>query len=111
MKFIEVRRKLILACQQSGVKILLGSDAPQVFDVPGFSTHDELAYYVTAGLTPYEALRTGTVNVGEFLDIKDLGTIKAGAPADLILISSNPLKSINATRNIEGVIMNGIFSR
>ncbi len=107
MKFIEVRRKLILACQQSGVKILLGSDAPQVFDVPGFSTHDELAYYVVAGLTPYEALRTGTVNVGEFLKIKDLGTIKDGAPADLILISSNPLKSINATRNIEGVIMNG----
>ncbi len=106
-KFIELRRKLVLACQTSGVKILLGSDAPQVFDVPGFSTHDELAYYVAAGLTPYQALRTGTVNVGEFLGIKDLGVIKAGAPADLILISGNPLKSINATRNIEGVIMNG----
>jgi hypothetical protein len=107
MKFIELRRKLVLACQQNGVKILLGSDAPQVFDVPGFSTHDELAYYVSAGLTPYQALRTGTANVGEFLGIKDLGIIKAGAPADLLLISGNPLKSINATRKIEGVIMNG----
>jgi hypothetical protein len=106
-KFIELRRKLVLACQQSGVQILLGSDAPQVFDVPGFSTHDELAYYVAAGLTPFEALRTGTVNVGSFLGIKDLGLIKPGAPADLILLNGNPLKSINATRKIEGVIMNG----
>jgi Amidohydrolase family len=107
LKFIDIRRKLVLACQQSGVKILLGSDAPQVFDVPGFSIHDELAYYVAAGLTPYQAIRTGTVNVGDFLGIKDLGIIKAGSPADLILLSSNPLKSINATRKIEGVIMNG----
>jgi imidazolonepropionase-like amidohydrolase len=106
-KFIELRRKLILACQQSGVRILLGSDAPQVFDVPGFSTHDELAYYVLAGLTPYQAIRTGTVNVGEFLGIKDLGLIKPGAPADLILLSENPLQSIKATRMIEGVILNG----
>lgn len=106
-KFIELRRKLVLACQTSGVKILLGSDAPQVFDVPGFSTHDELAYYVAAGLTPYQALQTGTINVGEFLGIKDLGLIKSGAPADLILLSDNPLKSIEATRKIEGVIMNG----
>lgn len=107
MKFIELRRKLVLACQTNGVKILLGSDAPQVFDVPGFSTHDELAYYVAAGLTPYQALQTGTVNVGEFLGIKDLGLIKSGAPADLILLSDNPIKSIEATRKIEGVIMNG----
>ncbi len=106
-KFIELRRKLLLACQQSGVRILLGSDAPQVFDVPGFSTHDELAYYVLAGLTPYQAIRTGTVNVGEFLGIKDLGLIKPGAPADLILLSANPLQSIKATRMIEGVILNG----
>jgi imidazolonepropionase-like amidohydrolase len=62
---------------------------------------------VSAGLTPYQALKTGTANVGEFLGIKDLGIIKAGAPADLILISGNPLKSINATRKIEGVLMNG----
>jgi imidazolonepropionase-like amidohydrolase len=105
--FIELRRKLLLACHQNGVRLLLGSDAPQVFDVPGFSTHDELTYYVAAGLTPYQAIRTGTVNIGEFLGIKDLGLIKPGAPADLILLSANPLKSIHATRMIEGVILNG----
>jgi hypothetical protein len=61
--FIKLRRKLILECQKNGVGLLLGCDAPQVFNVPGFSTHNELKYLVDSGLTPYQALRTGTVNV------------------------------------------------
>ena len=44
-RLIEVRRKLINACSKSGVGLLLGSDAPQVFDVPGFSVHHELALF------------------------------------------------------------------
>jgi hypothetical protein len=41
-EYIQLRRKLILACQRNGVGLLLGCDAPQVFNVPGFSTHHEL---------------------------------------------------------------------
>jgi imidazolonepropionase-like amidohydrolase len=106
-KFIEVRRKLIKACQQNGVGILLGSDAPQVFDVPGFSLHHELQYMVDAGLTPYEALRTGTVNPAVYLKRSDAGVIKTGAVADLLLLNSNPLKDIKATQQIEGVCLAG----
>ena len=40
-EYIQLRRKLILACQRNGVGLLLGCDAPQVFNVPGFSTHHE----------------------------------------------------------------------
>src|SRR5690606_33630596 len=54
-EFIELRRRLIKACQDNGVGLLLGCDAPQVFNVPGFSTHSELEYMVLAGLTPYQA--------------------------------------------------------
>lgn len=54
-RLIEVRKQLINACNKNGVGLLLGSDAPQVFDVPGFSVHHELRYLVDAGLTPYEA--------------------------------------------------------
>jgi hypothetical protein len=106
-RFIELRRKLIYECNRQGVGLLLGSDAPQVFDVPGFSVHHELRYLVDAGLTPYEALRTGTVNVGTFLRQKDLGVIRAGAVADLVLLNGNPLQDINQTKNIEGVVLNG----
>jgi imidazolonepropionase-like amidohydrolase len=105
-KFIALRRKLIYECNRNGVGLLLGSDAPQVFDVPGFSVHHELQYMVDAGLTPYEALRTGTVNVARFLNrSNDMGTIKTGAVSDLILLNGNPLTSIHQTRNIEGVMV------
>ncbi|MFC0773129.1 amidohydrolase family protein [Terrimonas alba] len=108
-RLIDVRRKLIAACNKSGVGLLLGSDAPQVFDVPGFSVHHELRYLVDAGLTPYEALKTGTVNVGKFLGRDDLGVIKAGAVADLLLLNDNPLENIDHSKNIEGVMMGTLW--
>ena len=91
------------------MNLLLGSDAPQVFDVPGFSTHHELRYLVDAGLTPYEALKTGTVNAGKFLQRDDIGVIKKGAVADLILLHGNPLEDINQTWNIEGVMLGQVW--
>ncbi|HEU4902146.1 MAG TPA: amidohydrolase family protein, partial [Flavisolibacter sp.] len=106
-RFIALRRKLVYECNRSGVGLLLGSDAPQVFDVPGFSLHHELKYLVDAGLTPYEALRTGTVNVGRFYNHPDWGVVKTGAAADLVLLAGNPLSNIEATRNIEGVVLKG----
>ena len=106
-RYIQLRRKLIYECNKNGVGLLLGSDAPQVFDVPGFSVHHELKYMVDAGLTPYQALRTGTVNVARFLNKPNAGVIKAGAAADLVLLNGNPLTNINETKNIEGVVLNG----
>ena len=106
-RFIELRRKLINECNKNGVGLLLGSDAPQVFDVPGFSLHHELQYMVDAGLTPYEALKMGTVNVGRFAKRADLGTIQLGSIADLVLLNANPLTDIKQSKNIEGVMVNG----
>ncbi len=104
-KLIELRKKLIAACNKNNVGLLLGSDAPQVFDVPGFSVYHELRYLVDAGLTPYEALKTGTVNVGKFLSRADIGVIKTGAVSDLLLLNGNPLKDVTQAKNIEGVMM------
>jgi imidazolonepropionase-like amidohydrolase len=105
--FVKLRWKLIYQCQQNGVKILLGCDAPQVFNVPGFSTHNELQYLVKSGLTPYEALRTGTVHVAAYLNKTDTGIIQQGAVADVVLIAGNPLKDISHTKNVEGVVLAG----
>ena len=87
----------------------LGSDAPQVFNVPGFSVHHELAYLVDAGLTPYEALKTGTVNVARFLKRNDMGTIKKGNVSDLVLLNDNPLTNIRNTQKIEGVMLGKLW--
>jgi imidazolonepropionase-like amidohydrolase len=105
--FIKLRRKLILECQKNGVGILLGSDGPQIFNVPGFSVHHELRYMVDAGLTPYQALQTGTVNVAKFYNDKDRGTIAPGNVADLVLLNGNPLEKISNTSQIEGVVLSG----
>ncbi len=107
LKFIDVRRRIIRECHRQGVGLLLGSDAPQVFSVPGFSLKHELNYLVQSGLTPYEALQTGTVNIGKFFKNDNLGVIKTGALADLVLLDANPLKDINAVGSVQGVMLDG----
>ena len=103
---IELRRRLILALHEAGAGLLLGSDAPQVFNVPGFSLHDELRYLVAAGLTPFAALQTGTTAVAEFLGTNG-GYVAAGRDADLVLLDANPLADISNTRRIHGVMLRG----
>ncbi|MBL7873593.1 MAG: amidohydrolase family protein [Cyclobacteriaceae bacterium] len=105
--FIKLRRKLIYECQKNGIGLLLGCDAPQIFNVPGFSTHNELKYLVDSGLTPYQALRTGTVNVAKYLNLADAGTIKPGAVADLLLMDGNPLADIINSKKVAGVMIRG----
>jgi len=103
---IDLRRKLILALHEAGAGLLLGSDAPQVFNVPGFSLHRELDILVASGLTPFEALQTGTTAVADFLGT-NTGVVQVGKDADLLLLDANPLKDIRNSRRIHGVMLRG----
>ena len=93
--------------RRNGVGLLLGCDAPQIFNVPGFSTHHELEYLVLSGLSPLEALQTGTLNVAKYIGRSDSGVIRQGAAADLVLLDANPLADIGNTRLISGVMIDG----
>ncbi len=105
---IETRRRLIKALHAAGAGLLLGSDAPQVYNVPGFSTHRELASLVAAGLTPYQALETGTRNVATYFKTsRETGTIETGKRADLILLDGDPLVDIGNTMRRSGVMVRG----
>ncbi len=107
-KFLELRRRIIEALHDGGVGILLGSDSPQYFNVPGSSIHRELQAMVTAGLTPYEALETGTTNPARFFGLEEeFGRLKPGLAADLVLLSKNPLEDIANSTTIEGVMIRG----
>jgi hypothetical protein len=100
--------KLVLAFHKAGVRLLVGTDAMNTGVIPGFSAHDELADLVTAGLTPYEALRAATANAAEFLaEPGDRGTVAAGQKADLLLLDANPLENIGNSRRIAGVMVRG----
>lgn len=107
-RFNEIRNKLIYELQQSSPGLLLGSDAPQVFNVPGFSIHHELQGMLNAGLTPLEAIQIGTINPAVFFGQKgEYGEVVAGASADLILLAANPLDDLNNLKNPDGVMVRG----
>jgi imidazolonepropionase-like amidohydrolase len=106
-RFIAIRRRLIKALQEAGATLLLGSDAPQVWNVPGFSIHRELATYVASGLSPYQALATGTRNVAAHFKSSQAGTVAAGAQANLVLLDANPLQNIANASRIAGVVVQG----
>jgi arylsulfatase A-like enzyme/imidazolonepropionase-like amidohydrolase len=93
----------------AGVKFLAGSDTGVVFIHPGFSLHGELESLVrNVGLTPVEALRAAIVNPAEFFDLaRELGAIRPGYRADLVLLDRNPLEDIRRTRQIAGVMRDG----
>jgi imidazolonepropionase-like amidohydrolase len=90
------------------VGLLAGTDAGTAFCYPGFSLHDELGRLVQAGLSPLDALRTATLAPAEFLGKRDsMGAIAVGQDADLVLLRSNPLADIAATREIDAVLLRG----
>ncbi|MCC5941936.1 MAG: amidohydrolase family protein [Balneolaceae bacterium] len=110
-RFLEIRKKLTYALHKHGAGLMLGADAPQIFNPPGFSTHRELQLLVEAGLSTFEALKTGTVNVGIYLNEEEkTGKIAPGFRADMILLSGNPLEAVPFQDKIEGVIYNGTYA-
>ncbi len=103
-----VRREVVRHLHRAGARLLLGTDAGSAHTEPGFSIHDELAALVEAGLTPYEALRTGTAQAAVYLgEAGAFGVVRRGARADLVLLEGNPLRDIAQTRRVAGVMTRG----
>jgi hypothetical protein len=106
--YIENRMQILKALHAAGVGILLGSDAPQQFNVPGFSIHREMKRMADAGMTNYDILKSGTANVGQYFKAKDdFGTIATGKRADLILLDGNPLQDLANAEKRSGVMVRG----
>jgi imidazolonepropionase-like amidohydrolase len=98
--------KTVKGFRDAGVRLLAGTDALNPCVAPGFSLHDELRNLVAAGLTPYEALRTATINAAEFLGATS-GVVAVGKLADLILVNGDPLKDVNNASRRVGVMLRG----
>ncbi|HYL76668.1 MAG TPA: amidohydrolase family protein [Bryobacteraceae bacterium] len=98
---LETARKAFAA----GVRFAMGSDA--VYTMFGENTR-ELGWYVKAGMTPEQALRTATVNGAELLDReKSLGAIRPGYFADIVAVEGDPLRDIDVVINKVRWVMKG----
>ena len=103
-----LRRQILRALQEGGAQIALGTDSPQIFSVPGFAMHHEMALYVDVGMTPYEVLEIATRRPAEYFGAGDeFGTVAEGRRADLILVAGNPLDEIGNVANVAGVMLSG----
>jgi imidazolonepropionase-like amidohydrolase len=93
---------------RAGVGVMPGTDAPLRNSPPGFGLHEELLHFTRAGLTPFDALRSATLEPARFLGMLDsLGTIEVGKVADVVLLSANPLLDIRNSSRTEMVVANG----
>ncbi len=90
---------------KAGVKIAMGSDA--IYTMFGQNTR-ELGWFVKAGMTPEQALRTATANAAELLGKeKELGAVAPGYFADLVAVDGDPLADIDVVLNHVKWVMKG----
>ena len=80
---------------KAGVKIACGTDAGTPYN-PHNGTPNELILMVKAGLTPFQAIETATINSARLLKVDDiLGTIEPGKKAHLAIFKNDPTEDIN----------------
>lgn len=93
--------EMIVNAQNAGARVVAGTDTPNAANVQA-----EIIAYVAAGMTPYQALKTATVNSAQALGL-NVGTVEAGRIADLAIVEGNPLQDISATYRVRQVVANG----
>jgi imidazolonepropionase-like amidohydrolase len=104
--YLERNLKSAQRAHAAGVRFAMGSDA--VFTMFGENTR-ELAWFVKAGMTPAQALRTATVHGADLLGMeKSLGAVAPGYFADLAAVEGDPLKDIEVViRKVRWVMKGG----
>jgi imidazolonepropionase-like amidohydrolase len=96
--------------QRHGITIAAGSDAGNIGTLHGPALHRELESMVEAGLTPMQALLAATRGGARAMQrMHDLGGLKAGKLADLVVLDGDPLANISNTQNIAHVVKNGVI--
>ncbi len=95
--------QMVIDAMKAGALIIAGTDEPDAFGL-----HGELESYVLAGMTPYQALKTATVNSAQALNL-DAGSIEPGKLADIVIVDGNPLENIANAHKVKEVIANGRF--
>lgn len=111
-KYLTLRRQALKAVADAGSLLMMGTDSPQLFMVPGFAMHREIGIIQQAGLTPQQIYESGAKNVATYVrDVLkqdgNFGTVVPGNRADLVLLDANPLASVENLKKRSGVMVRG----
>ncbi|MDI9434913.1 MAG: amidohydrolase family protein [Euryarchaeota archaeon] len=88
---------------KAGVKIVMGTDS-------GIAPHGqnlrELGFLCDIGMTPMEAIQSGTKCASELLGLEEkIGTLEKGKLADVVVSKTNPLNDIKSLGNPENILL------
>jgi imidazolonepropionase-like amidohydrolase len=104
----EIQKKAFAIALQKHVKIALGTDVGG-FPWTAVNEAEEFHYYVDYGMTPMQAIQSGTSVAAELLGWGDrLGTIEPGKIADIVAVPGDPIKNIRVLENVEFVMKDGV---
>jgi imidazolonepropionase-like amidohydrolase len=101
---------LVKLMYDRGVLLTAGTDTPFPWIIPGVSFHEELRLLAEAGIPIPAVLRMATINAGLALK-QNIGSVEPGREADLVILTANPLLSLQNTERIEFVIKAGQLYR
>jgi imidazolonepropionase-like amidohydrolase len=105
---LEVAKKNLKTLVDRGVRIAMGTDTGPPARFQGFFEHIELEMMVESGMTPMQALVAATGDAARcYGKTGQFGTLAAGAAADLMILTANPLENIRNTRSIDAIWING----
>jgi imidazolonepropionase-like amidohydrolase len=112
LKGFDQMMKLTSKLQKGGVNIVVGSHGMVPYAEKGWAYQREMELFVESGMSNSAVIHAATMVNARFFRIeKELGSIEKGKLADLILVRGNPLEDIKVMRNIEKVMINGVFVR
>lgn len=105
---VRAQQVFLRAYDEAGGPLLTGSDVGVDFVVPGLAIHQEMARFVSMGVTPLDALRAATINPARALGLAGrAGAIAAGRFGDVVLVERDPLADITNSRSIRWVVVRG----
>jgi len=101
-------KRALREISRRGCRIVIGTDTPWPYVIPGFAVHDELALIVESGIDPKDAIRMATNDAADVLGLTgEIGVIKPGAIANLMAVVGNPFEDISRISNVKFVTHRG----